>query len=834
MKVSRLAISTGPDSQSSLESYLTYILPTKEIIQDFYSDRDFTLIVSNSGELWEIGNFLSPNENSFEYHSLSFRLSIVSITSNGTCTLLLSNHGKVYGWGRSHTGILEPGICSNPTLIPWLTMKKVCQLSISQNYAGCIDDQGSGYIWGTYVNLDLEKSLHQINDNKNFTCKEIICKEQFFVICTDGGFVYYNGSLGNHSRKINKELEGFEELEELCVLQISAGENFIAVLTENNEIFVFDGCNQLIKLPVHSKIENIVANKESLVGLGIGTIHKWSDFGTTKKQFYKNYCPLKEWVGKVYSINEKFEIYNIRAMNHLYGLVINSEASDRIEAKLVKLLDSEESKKTFKRSIEPDIHNFSLLLRIIEKLRKKLTIFAFAKVHLEYGHKTRANFVKDHSKLPYVLVEVVHKKINRGLIAGFSAIKQEIQVQDFIARERIKKIRANNQYKQEKTMTLLRILSGIHSRVASQLCKFVFLSLKTHQFHSEHIQKHLISLFALTRKVNLRHFLCKWSHKARNYLKFSEKIQILSKTIKSKRIQQGFSAILSQAEYKSFIFKAQKEHLAKAGRILISKRRRVSFNIWKAGYLKYKAQQERVFKKYQLSVKLGCKYLFPVIEYHLSTYWSIFQLNSFSQVKSRYKHFAQFLHYFIKKKLTGFWALSFLRISGTSASLTISPEESQYSYNPHLRDDSNLINSSLVSSLNMLINSHKKKVSSCMGSPKIPNLSLNESNSRGKISSSQSTFRPPWKPASNPNSRGNTPKADNKKRKSFNGEANRCLRSLNILPIKKKLIQKKPNKPSKIDGIRIEVGLGNFVRAIENIRFRLKFRCFSSIKFIFN
>ena len=834
MKVSRLAISTGPDSQSSLESYLTYILPTKELIQDFYSDRDFTLIVSNSGEVWEIGNFLSPNENSFEYHSLSFKLSIVSITSNGTCTLLLSHHGKVYGWGRSHTGILESETYSNPTLLPWLTMKKVCQVSISKNYAGCIDDQGSGYIWGTFANLELEKSLYQINDYKNFTCKEIICKEQFFVICTDGGFVYYIGSLGNHSRKINNELDGFEELEELCVLQIAAGEDFIAVLTENNEIFVFDGCNQLVKLPVNYKIENIVANKDSLIGLGIGTIHKWSDFNATKKKFYKNYCPLKEWVGKVYTINEKFEIYKIRAMNHLYGFIINSETPDRIEAKLVKILDSEVSKKTFKRSIEPDIHNFSVLLRVIEKLRKKMATFAFAKVHLEYGTKTRANFVKEQSKLPYVLVEVVHKKINRGLIAGFSAIKEEIRIQDFIARERIKKIRANNQHKQEKTLTLLRILSGIHSRVASHLCKFVFLSLRSHQKHSEHIQKHLILLFSLTRKVNLRHFLYKWSHKARNYLKFSEKLQILSKTIKSKRIREGFSAILSQAEYKSFILRAQKEHLAKAGRILVSKRRRVSFNVWKAGYLKFKAQQERVFKKYQLSVKLGCKYLFPVIDYHLSTYWSIFQLNAFSQVKSRYKHFAQFLHYFIKKKLTGFWALSFLRISGISASLTISPEDSQYSYNPHQRDDSNFINSSLVSSLNMLINSHKKKVSSCMGSPKVPNLSLNDSNSRGKISSSQSTFRPPWKPASNPNSRGNTPKADNKKRQSFQCGTNRCLRSLNILPTKKKLIQKKQNKLSKIDGIRIEVGVGNFVRAIENIRFRLKFRTFSSIKFIIN
>lgn len=829
MKTSRLAISSGVDNQSNTESFLNYILPNKEQIQDFYSDRDFTLIVSNSGEVWEIGNFLTPNENSFEYHSLSFRLSIASITSNGTCTLLLSTMGKVYGWGRSHSGILDPESCPSPVLIPWLTMKKLSQLSISQHYAGCIDDQGSAFIWGTFPALDLQKSVHQINDYKLFTCKELICKSKFFALCTDGGFVYYTGTLGSHSRNSNKDLFTFEELEQLCVLQIAAGEDFISILTESSEIFVFDGCSQLIKLPVHSKVDCIVANKEYIVGFSNGTIHKWLESGSTKKQLNRNVCPLRDWTGKVFVIDEKFKVCKLKAMNHLYGLIINCENFDRIEGNLVKSLEVETDKKGFRRSVEENGQVLGVFVGVVEKVKKKFLAFGFVRVYEEYYQKTKAEFVLGHSKLPYVLAEVMYKKFNKELIIGFSAIKEEIRVQDLIARERIKKIRACNKKKQENLDCLIRVLCAVQMRIGAGLCKSALFDLDYNRKCAERRQERVLSVLLGFRQRVIRHFWEVWSWKTRNYFVFVDKILVLWKNVRFRRMREGFAGIYSRAKFKMFILMKRKTQLTKIGKIFNYKQRRIGFNVWKTAYVKLKAQQEREFKKYQLSVKLGCKYLFPVIDYHLSTYWSIFQLNSFLQVKSRYKHFAQFLHYFLKKKLTGFWALSFLRISGTSASLTISPEDSQYSSTRH-KEDPNLATSSLVSSLNTLINSHKKKVSSCMGSPIIPKLSLNDSSIRGKVSSSQSTFRPPWKPASNPNSRGNTPKADNK-RQSFQACTNRCLRSLNILPAKKKIIQKKPNKASKTEGIRLEVGLGNMIRAVDNIKFRLKFKSFSIIKY---
>src|SRR5574343_1572697 len=100
MKISRLAISSVSEIQTGNESFLNYILPCKETISDFYSDKDFTLIVSNTGQIWEIGSFFEESENPFEYRTLGFDISVITIACNGLCALLLTQQGKVYGWGK--------------------------------------------------------------------------------------------------------------------------------------------------------------------------------------------------------------------------------------------------------------------------------------------------------------------------------------------------------------------------------------------------------------------------------------------------------------------------------------------------------------------------------------------------------------------------------------------------------------------------------------------------------------------------------------------------------------------------------------------------------------
>jgi hypothetical protein len=95
-----------------------------------------------------------------------------------------------------------------------------------------------------------------------------------------------------------------------------------------------------------------------------------------------------------------------------------------------------------------------------------------------------------------------------------------------------------------------------------------------------------------------------------------------------------------------------------------------------------------------------------------------------------------------------------------------------------------------------------------------------------------STFRPPWKPASNPNSRQNTPKSGNRKQDFPICQTNRCMRSLNILPINKhKLIEKRKESLNKSEKIRVELGVYNLQKTVDSLLFRLKFKSFSYIKF---
>jgi hypothetical protein len=676
MKISRLAISSVPEVQRGNESFLNYILPCKEAILDFYSDREFTLIVSSSGDVWVIGNFFQETENPFEYRSLGFKLSVQMITSNGTCALMLTNQGKVFGMGSSRFGILEAETCSSPVQISILSLKKVVQFSISSTYAGCVDEQGSSFIWGTFETLELFQSFHQINDAKSFTCKELCTRDDFFVLCTDGGFVYYSGSLGNHRRPASKELVTFAELEDLCIVQVTASESFVAVRNENNEIFAFDACHQLIKVNTLGPVDCIMANKDQLIAFGPEYLQRWSNEGQRKS--LKANCPMKDWTTKVLKINEKFEVVKVKAMNHIYGLVFNSETYEKIEGVFVNVLSNEGN--ICKKNWEIESKGFKILFKVFQKIQKKKACFAFNKIFQVFEQKLSMRLIINHSKLPYSILEIFHKQCNRCLMTAFLSIKNEIADQDLAARERIKRIRAANKLKQEKVLSLFKVILEIHSRNSFKMMKISFQVLGINKEISNLKRKKVLSLFSWFRMHVLSTYTLKWRKTTNNSLRGLERILIWLKKMKTKRKKESFSLISSRATFKVYLNAKKFIFMQRLSKSFHSKSTRISFNIWKAVHLKQKAQVEREFKKHQLSIKLGCKFLFPVIEFYLSNYWSIFKLNSSVQVKSRYKHFAQFIHYFIKKKMVGFWAVSFLRISGVSASLSISPEDSQLSF----------------------------------------------------------------------------------------------------------------------------------------------------------
>ena len=821
----------NPSPPDPLPTPHSYSLPNPDSIIDFYSTSTFTLLVSSSGDLWEIGSFMRNNQNLLESHCLNLKLNTLTIACNNDCTLLLSTSGRLFGWGISTTGILGPSLTfSSPKLLTNFELSKITRIRIASTYAGCIDEQGAVHLWGTFAYAYINCTTTRLTNHRDFVVKDLCCSDSFLCICTDGGFVYFLGKVGNHCRKEYWELSTFPMLEELCVVQVAAGDSFIAVMSEVGEVFLFDGCGVLTAVPGVGSGQRIVAAGGCLVAVGAGVIGRWWEDKENCGKFTKNYCPLKYWRGEVCGGGEGFEVVAAKGLADGFGVIYNCGEGAEFRENLLKEYPVGWNRGNFAKVIENDSANSVAFIRILGRVLAGATR-EYVKVILQQSNEQgMIDRMIVHSQLPNALATSYANYYRRSLMLGVMCLKNEMKLQDTMARERIKLLRANNKIKQDAMKILFMNILQAHCKAHySKLCFAYRRIIENSQLEKNKGNK-AFGVGLIIRKGSLRYFIQRWWKRCSDLNHGCKLICSIVKNSKRQKIYEAFSAVSYFSAYHKFAKLKKHTKLSEILLLVNAKKFRNFFNNWKHLFLEGRAEIERELKNYQLSVRLGCKYLIPVLLEHISDKWFAFKTNALHQVKSKYKHFALFITYFIKKRITTYGYLLFGKIS---AQVTTTPEVSSNYSNIIIspKEDSIFMNSSMLSSLNLLVNSHKKLLNSSAASPKIPKLVFNFSNiNKSRFSFNEATIRPPWKPSSGSNSRVTTPKAN--KKPNQGQSSNKCLRSLNILPTSKSRIMKKKNRYSSKDS-RIKVSLGfNIIKRVRDKNgFRLMFFSLSVLKF---
>lgn len=174
---------------------------------------------------------------------------------------------------------------------------------IGKAHVAVIDRMGHLYTWGTGFNGQLGTLAFTVSNQeptliesaKIFSAKQVICGEMFTCICTGGGYVYLYGNIGichelvngRNSPGLNRQslMRSFSptfkrdtngnypytlpELEHHFTTQIGAGDGFIAILTDTGEVYTFDDCMDLVKMPSTSRsfVKSISSNKHVIYGI---------------------------------------------------------------------------------------------------------------------------------------------------------------------------------------------------------------------------------------------------------------------------------------------------------------------------------------------------------------------------------------------------------------------------------------------------------------------------------------------------------------------------------------------------------------------------------------
>ena len=285
-------------------------LPERTNIRNICCGDAFGIVVSQEGSLWLKGSFSMGAFDSYLKdvpRKILLPHRIKNLACNDSAALLLTESGQTYAWGEdlSQFGFLGiPGTFSlaSPSLIGSLQGNHLSQIALGLSHAAGVDSSGHLYTWGTGNCGQLGTPLfiqnnHQpsvVESARIFTVKRVVCGDTFTCICTGGGYVYMYGVVGSHQVRgscragpLMKRLafnqassprsltsprrDGAKnhpytlpELEQHFIAQVAAGDSFVAVLTDGGQVYVFDDCMELIKLPLssHASIKTIAAGEQ--------------------------------------------------------------------------------------------------------------------------------------------------------------------------------------------------------------------------------------------------------------------------------------------------------------------------------------------------------------------------------------------------------------------------------------------------------------------------------------------------------------------------------------------------------------------------------------------
>lgn len=199
---------------------------------------------------------------------------ICKICCNDTAALFLSEKGKVYSIGTDPGcyGILGTGCYESSVVRELPELASVAQISIGKSHAGALTSEGDLYLWGVCPSTSstLRPSKHSI---EVFTIQDFECGKDYNLLMTPGGYIYILGKLGyTHEYNLFETATRVlcpSELEKICIVASRAGEDFAVCLADTGEVYAFDGCMELVKLPSLSyvTVEDIKVVGRDIIGL---------------------------------------------------------------------------------------------------------------------------------------------------------------------------------------------------------------------------------------------------------------------------------------------------------------------------------------------------------------------------------------------------------------------------------------------------------------------------------------------------------------------------------------------------------------------------------------
>ena len=393
-------------------------------------------------------------------------VSVKQVAVNSTISLLISEQGEGWIWGEDP---FEAGIVTSKTPSKLKDLKDLVQGSLGDTHAAVIDSKGNLYTWGSgsvgqlgTPAFEVERQTPQLVESaKIFTAKQVLCGKLFTCVCTKGGYVYFYGNIGAQHSGIGSRFSpimrkrvlagsptassvrrdtnypySHPELEHQFVTSIVVGDNFLGALNEEGQVFVFDECMDLVKLPVcnDAKIREIGATSSVIYGLSQDSrvVYEWKEPCQDHLSVsYDFSCQLSNWEGKMYVLAEDYLPYKLVTNASSMGCMVcratgetpqplakhiatanpysRSEYARRLCNSLYDSIEVQLSPPS--QNSSPVKEGFDDLERLYSTGNNEKTIEKIIKCRIEYGH--REKLLKAFRPLTNSLIRLFLKKLEK-------------------------------------------------------------------------------------------------------------------------------------------------------------------------------------------------------------------------------------------------------------------------------------------------------------------------------------------------------------------------------------------------------------------------------------
>lgn len=279
-----------------------------------------------------------------EPKSLDFGEKVIEIACNLNLALLLTQQ-DIWALGTDNS---KSGLFANENVftsdVPYklqkFTKNPVLQISISENHAAAVCDQGLLYTWGTGFNGELgekglEKSLGKVvGESGHFKPRQVVAGNGFTSIVTEGGFLYTfsNGNSCSCSNFSNN-LYPFPLLclDQHFITKAVAYNQGLALLTSAGKVFLSYNCQCTTHLKTNKNIVEIASFNKKVLALSADKSRIYS-FEEEEENILSQVMELK--TGKVLDFfSSQTEFFGILSVSDLifeeYEEISSPEISPR-------------------------------------------------------------------------------------------------------------------------------------------------------------------------------------------------------------------------------------------------------------------------------------------------------------------------------------------------------------------------------------------------------------------------------------------------------------------------------------------------------------------------